>query len=178
MKARKNPTNEQLLRRLRRRPESERDPRYKNDAYWALRLQGHPHAYAKRAFRDQPPVFHEREVSADAGGCDPEDLLFQAGSTWTELEVAIRPLLSDETVHALQPRDREYMAWDQEVPGLGVRVRTTGYKSFVLFIRPGHTGRLQKHTLGKITALSLDDARQAARARRNAALDEAESQTD
>src|SRR3546814_3633259 len=60
MKARKNPTNEQLLRRLRRPLDSDRDPRIKNDAYYALRHQGHPHASAIRAFRDQPPVIHQR----------------------------------------------------------------------------------------------------------------------
>ena len=68
MKARKNPTDEQLMRRLNRPPESDRDPRFKNDSYWVLRKQGHPHSYAKRVFRDQPPVFHEHTVSIDAGG--------------------------------------------------------------------------------------------------------------
>src|SRR3546814_11595947 len=89
MKARKNPTNEQLLRRLRRPLDSDRDPRIKNDAYYALRHQGHPHASAIRAFRDQPPVIHQRTASADLGEyvCDPDELLFPAGSTRTEIKV-------------------------------------------------------------------------------------------
>ncbi len=128
MKARKNPTDEQLMRRLRRPPESDRDPRYKNDPYWALRKQGYPDSYAKRAFRDQPPIFHERTVSIGADECDPEDLLFPVGSTWTEPEVAMRPPLSAETIAALEPRGAEYTVWDHEVRRFGVRVRPTGHK--------------------------------------------------
>lgn len=167
MKARKNPTNEQLLRRLRRQPESDRDPRYKNDAYWALRLQGHPHAYAKRAFRDQPPSFHERHVSADAGVCDPEDLLFPAGSTWTELEVAIRPLLSEEAISTLEPRVAEYTIWDHEVPRFGVRVRPTGHKTYIVNYRIRFQAKLHKHTIGLVADFSLEQARRLARAMRS-----------
>lgn len=163
MRARKNPTNEQLMRRLRRPPESDRDPRVKNDPYWALRFQGYPHSYAKRAFRDQPPTFQERTVSIDAGECDPEDLLFQPGSTWTESKVEIRPVLSDEAIRALEPRRSEYTVWDQVVPGFGVRVRPKGHKSFVVYRRAPNTRKLQKHTIGKIAALSLEQARAAAR---------------
>lgn len=174
MKARNDPTDEQLMRRLRRVPESDRDPRVKNDPYWALRFQGYPHSYAKRALRDQPPVFHERTVSIDAGECDPEDLLFTPGSSWTEPEAAMRPHLSAEVVSTLQPRDREYTVWDHEVSGLGVRVRTTGYKSFVFYCRCPRTGNLKKYTIGRIAKLSLEEARQVARAYRNTALNEAD----
>lgn len=151
------------MRRLRRRPESERDPRYKNDAYWALRLQGHPHAYAKRALRDQPPVFHEREVSAHAGVCDPEDLLFPAGSTWTELEVAIRPLLSDDAISTLEPRGAEYTVWDHKVRRFGVRVRPTGHKTYIVNYRIRFRPKLHKHTIGRVAAFSLEQARCLAR---------------
>ncbi|CAN5278642.1 hypothetical protein BH10PSE14_BH10PSE14_18870 [soil metagenome] len=163
VKARKNPTDHQLMRRLRRPPESDRDPRVKNDAYWALRFQGYPHSYAKRAVRDQQPTFQERTVSIDAGECDPEHLLFPPGSTWVEPRVAMRPVLSEETIEALEPRQSEYTVWDHVVPGFGVRVRIKGHKSFIVYRRVPNTGRLQKHTLGKITELSLEQARQAAR---------------
>lgn len=166
VKARKNPTDEQLMRRLRRRPESDRDPRMKNDAYWALRSQGYPHSYAKRAFRDQLPTFQERTVSIDANECDPEDLLFLPGSTWLEPKVAIRPVLSDETIRALEPRRSEYTVWDQVVLGFGVRVRTKGHKSFVVYRRILNTGKLQKHTIGKVAELTLEQAREAARSYR------------
>src|SRR3546814_11213357 len=93
MKARKNPTNEQLLRRLRRPLDSDRDPRIKNDAYYALRHQGHPHASALRAFRDQPPVLHQRTASADLGEyvCAPYALLFPAGTNMANIKLEQRP---------------------------------------------------------------------------------------
>src|SRR3546814_15832346 len=80
MKARKNPTNEQLLRRLRRPLDSDRDPRIKNDAYYALRHQGHPHAPAIRAFRDQQPLLPQRPASAALVEyvCTPAEHLFPA----------------------------------------------------------------------------------------------------
>ena len=168
MKARKNPTDEQLLRRLRRPPESDRDPRYKNDPYWALRKQGHSHSYAKRAFRDQPPVFHEGTVSIDAVYCDPDDLLFPPGSTWVKLEVAMRPLLSDEAIRAFEPRNLEYTAWDHEVSGLGVRVRVSGHKSYVFYYRVGSETKRRKYTIGKTGEFALDQARQTAREFRRA----------
>lgn len=163
VKARKNPTDEQLARRLRRSPESSRNPRIKNDAYWALRHQGYPHSYAKRAFRDQPPVFHERQVSANAVDCDPDDLLFPPGSTWTEVEVAVRPLLSEEVIRALEPRDSEYTVWDYEVRGFGVRVRPTGHKAYIVNYRVRFKTRLHKHTIGPVTDLSLEQARSVAK---------------
>lgn len=170
MKARKNPTDEQLIRRLRRPPESDRDPRVKNDAYWALRFQGYPHSYAKRAFRDQPPTFQERTVSIDAGNCDPEDLLFLPGSTWTEPEVAIRPLLSEETIRILRPRTSEYTVWDSEVPRFGVRVRPSGHKSFVVYSHSSDGRRLCKHTIGKAVDMSISQARDIARGYRYSSI--------
>ncbi len=166
MKARKDPTDEQLMRRLRRRPESNRDPRVKNDAYWALRFQGYPHSYAKRAFRNQPPTFQERTVSIDAGECESEDLLFLPGATWIEPKVEVRPILSDEAIDALEPRLSEYTVWDDVVRGFGVRVRTKGHKSFIVYRRVRNTKRLQKYTIGKTDELSLEQARQAARSYR------------
>ncbi len=171
MKARKSPTDEQLMRRLRRAPESDRDPRVKNDAYWALRFQGYPHSYAKRAFRDQPPTLLTRTVSVDPGECDPEDLLFTPGSTRTEPAVELRPFLSDETIRALEPRHSEYTVWDQQIRGFGVRVRTRGYKSFVVYRRDPRTRKLQKYTIGAIEELSLDEARRLAMTYRCAILD-------
>ena len=75
----------------------------------------------------------------------------------------MRPLLSDEVICTLKSREREYTNWDHKVTGLGVRVRTTGCKSFVFYCRTLDTGKLRKYTLGRTAQLSLDDARQAAR---------------
>ena len=168
MKARKNPTDEQLKRRLRRAPESDRDPRTKSDPYWALRFQGQPHHEAKRVFRNQRPIFHVRQVSWENCECDPEDMLLPDGFTFTEMEVAMRPLLSEESIRTLEPRESEYTVWDRSVTGFGVRVRTSGHSSFVVYYRSLCSGKLRKHTIGKVAEVSLEQAREAARAYRSA----------
>lgn len=165
MKARKEPTIEQIARRLRRSPLSHSDPRIKNDPYWALRAQGYPHSYAIRAFRDQPPIIHQREAPTDLGeyACDPDELLFPAGSAWAETEVAMRPDLSEASVRDFVPRGKEDYLWDNEVPGFAARVRATGYKSYVVFYRVRHSNRLRKFTIGSIGEFSLEQARNLAK---------------
>lgn len=173
MKARKNPTTEQLAKRMwRNYPDSnpglpvENFPsRAKKDPYWALRIQGHQHSYAKRAFRDQPPVIRQRTASADTGeyACDPEDILFSPGSTRTEIEVEIRPELSESSIRNFVPRGKEDYLWDNVVPGFAVRVRKTGYKCYVVFYRVRHSKRLRKSTIGNIEECSLEQARNMAR---------------
>lgn len=165
MKARKNPTNEQLLRRLRRPLDSDRDPRIKNDAYYALRHQGHPHASAIRAFRDQPPLIRQRTASTDLGeyACDPEELLFPAGSTWTEIVVEARPDLSERTIPTLKPRASEYTVWDNQIRGFGVRVRPSGHMTYIVNYRIRYRPKLHKHTIGLVAEFSLEQARSVAR---------------
>ena len=166
MKPRKNPTPAQILRRLRRRPLSFLDPRYSNDSYWALRLQGYPHSYAKRAFRDESPKVIEQIVEYDAeymANVDPEDLLFPQGSTIPTVEVAVRPPLTEEAVANAKPRASEYTLWDESIACLGLRVRTTGHKSFVLLFRIKGWRKLNKLTLGSAGNFTLPMARQMAR---------------
>lgn len=173
MKARKNPTTEQLAKRMwRNYPDSnpglpaERLPsRAKNDPYWALRVRGYPDAYAKRAFRDQPPVIRQHTASTDLGEfvCDPEDILFLPGSTWTEIEVEIRPELSEKTIPTLKPRTSEYTVWDTLVPRFGVRVRPSGHMTYIVNYHVRHQKKLHKHTIGRVTEFSLEQARSIAR---------------
>lgn len=173
MKARKNPTIEQLARRFSRSPLSRNDPRIKNDAYWALRAQGYPASYAKRAFRNQPPVIHQRTACADLGeyACDPEDIFFPPGSTWTEIEVEVRPELSDAAIPNLKPRDSEYTVWDIDVPRFGVRVRPSGHLSYIVNYRIRYQKKLRKHTIGSVAEFSLEQARGVARSiRRDARM--------
>lgn len=173
MKARKNPTNEQLLRRLRRPPDSPHDPRFKIDPYWVLRFQKHPHSYAKRAFRDQLPTVREHTVSGDLGeyACDPDELLVPAGSKWTEIEVEVRPELSEDAILTLAPRASEYTVWDIEVPRFGVRVRTSGHKSYIVNYHVRYQKKLHKHTIGRVADFSLEQARDVARSiRRDARM--------
>ncbi len=169
MKERKDPTDKQLLRRLRRPPFSDKDPRYKNDAYWALRLQGHPHAYAKRAYRDEPPKIVEhtvKEFNEDdeyLKDVDPNELFITPGSKYTTVEVAVRPSLSEEAIANAKPRASEYTIWDQGFSGFGLRVRPSGYKSFVLLYRIRGDKKLIKCTLGRAGNLTLEAARCMAR---------------
>jgi hypothetical protein len=162
VKARKNPTPEQILRRLRRRPESGHDPRYEKDGYWALRLQGFPHSYAKRAFRDEPPNVTEQKVTTGTG-CDPEDILFPAGTTFKKVGVSVRPQLTEEIISTLQPRLSEYTVWDDKISGFGLRVRVSGRKSFVLLYRVRGETKLKKITIGRAEGIALAAARDMAR---------------
>jgi hypothetical protein len=162
VRARNNPTHKQLLRRLRRKPESDRDPRYEMDAYWALRFKGYPHSYAKRAFRDQPPKVTYSVAVEDSDneyGCDPDDILFPPGTEFKNVEVEVRPDLQQSIVEALQSREKEYTVWDQNIRGFGLRVRASGHKSYVLYYRDINTGMLRKSTIGTASEMNLDEAR-------------------
>ena len=165
MEARNNPTVEQVARRLRRAPLSQNDPRIKNDPYWALRVQGFSHAHAIRAFRDQPPIVHHHTANTDLGeyACDPDELLFPAGTTWTEIEVEMRPELSEEAIPGMEPRDEEYTVWDQQVPRFGVRVFPSGHKSYIFNYRIRYQKKLHKHTIGRVADFTLEQARDIAR---------------
>lgn len=164
MRARRNPTEAQLLRRLRRPPESCHDPRHKNDPYWALRQQGFSHAYAKRAYRDELPVVKTHVVHApdDEYSCPEDEFLFAIGSTVSQTFVKVRPVLCAETVVSLQPRQKDYTVWDMGVVGFGLIVRPTGHKSYIFMYRipPGRKSR--KITIGSATKVSYETARSAA----------------
>ncbi len=58
------------------------------------------------------------------------------------------PKLSDKSVETLKPATDEYVVWDSEVTGFGVRVQRTGSKSFVLVYRLD--GKKRKHTMGRV----------------------------
>lgn len=70
--------------------------------------------------------------------------------------------LTEKLVEALAPRDEEYCVWDTEVVGLGVRIRPSGAKSFVLMYRRG--GKQRKHTMGKLdVGYGVKEARERAK---------------
>lgn len=70
--------------------------------------------------------------------------------------------LTQKAVEDLAPAAEEYCVWDAQVAGLGVRVRPSGAKSFVLMYRLG--GKQRKHTMGKLEAnYGLKEARERAR---------------
>lgn len=166
MKERSNPTEEQTLRRLRRPPQSIKDPRRKNDAYWALRLQGYPHAIAKRAFRDEKPylVRHQRLTSGEYfDDLDASEILFPANTDFISLEVLMRPDLTEEVAQTAQPRQSEYTIWHDNIPGFGLRVRPSGHRSYILMYRVPKNRKQRKLSLGRAGVISLEEATEFAR---------------
>ena len=73
--------------------------------------------------------------------------------------------LSKRTVDALEPRDKAYVSFDEDVKGFGVRVMPSGCKTFVLEYRPGAGGRgiaKRRLTLGRSGSMTVEQARKAA----------------
>lgn len=175
MKARNNPTDEQLLRRLQREPIGSHNPRARKDAYWALRYQGYSHAFACRALRDGLPHFYREKVTLSGeyiDDVDPEDLLFvpKLNVEVQKLAVVVRPDLTEEIAATAPPRRAEYTIWSEAVPGLGLRVRRSGNRTYIVMFRIGGRGNPGKITLGKPGNLSLDMAKRMAREIRMEAL--------
>ncbi len=77
-----------------------------------------------------------------------------------------RMRLTDAAVSRLRPGEREYTVWDTTVRGLGVRVRTTGGKSWVFLRRAA--GGSRRVSLGPVETASVAEARQACLARQAA----------
>ena len=74
--------------------------------------------------------------------------------------------LTDAAVSRLRPGEREYTVWDTTVRGLGVRVRTTGGKSWILLLRSASGSR--RVSLGSVETASVAEARRACLARQAA----------
>ncbi|HEY1979304.1 MAG TPA: tyrosine-type recombinase/integrase [Xanthobacteraceae bacterium] len=73
--------------------------------------------------------------------------------------------ISKRVVDQIEPTGREYVVWDSDLKGFGVRVRPNGAKSYIVSYRAG-TGRKapsRKLTLGAIGKLTPDQARQEAK---------------
>ena len=75
-----------------------------------------------------------------------------------------RKKLTDATIARLRPRAREYTVWDTNLPGLGVRVRSTGGKSYVLLEEAGE--RTKRVSLGPVSTRNIEEARRACHERR------------
>lgn len=70
-------------------------------------------------------------------------------------------LLNDRKVSSLQPSDRRVEYFDRSFPAFGLRITSSGVKSFILFYR--QHGRLRRMTLGRYPELKLGAARAKAR---------------
>ena len=72
--------------------------------------------------------------------------------------------LTDAAIARLRPREREYTVWDSRLPGLGVRVRPGGGKSYVLLRQSPRGSR--RLSLGPVSARKIEEVRRDCHARR------------
>ena len=82
--------------------------------------------------------------------------------------------LTDAAIARLRPRGREYTVWDTRAVGLGVRVRPSGGKSWVLLQDMG--GRTKRVSLGPVGVKSLEEVRRECHARKANPEPEAETE--
>lgn len=75
-----------------------------------------------------------------------------------------RMRLTDRAIARLRPREREYTVWDNHVAGLGVRVRATGGRSYVLL--EDTDGRSRRVSLGPVSLKTVAEVRRECHARR------------
>ena len=72
--------------------------------------------------------------------------------------------LTKTVVEKLSPAIAEYVAWDEELPGFGVRVKPSGVKSYVVQYRNRKTGVSRRKTIGQHgPLLTFHKARERAR---------------
>ena len=66
--------------------------------------------------------------------------------------------ISKRSVDAAKPREVQYILWDSEIPGFGVKVLPTGRKTYLLKYRT-QSGQIRKPSIGVHGALTADQAR-------------------
>jgi hypothetical protein len=69
--------------------------------------------------------------------------------------------ITKRLIDGLKAKDGEYFVWDNSLAGFGVRVQSTGARSYVVKYRAG-SGRgapTRRLTLGKVGTLTPDEAR-------------------
>lgn len=70
--------------------------------------------------------------------------------------------LTKRSVDAAEPQDKDYVIWDDELPGFGLRVFVSGKRSYVIQYRS--RGRSRRYTIGLHGVWSPDLARREAKA--------------
>jgi hypothetical protein len=70
------------------------------------------------------------------------------------------PKLTKRLVEAAPPKEHHYYLFDEELPGFGVRVLTSGRKSFLVQHRVGgRGGETRRLALGLFGAVTVEEAR-------------------
>ncbi len=69
--------------------------------------------------------------------------------------------ITKRVIDSAKPRDTDYFIWDSDMPGFGLRVMTSGKKSFMVQYR--HGGRTRRVTFGRVGIMTPDEARSEAR---------------
>ena len=70
--------------------------------------------------------------------------------------------LTNRTVAATRPRDRDVFVWDDELPGFGLRVKPSGVKSYVIQYRNRHNDS-RRITIGRHGVIGPEKARRKAK---------------
>lgn len=69
--------------------------------------------------------------------------------------------LTKRAVEALELKDKDYLVWDSDVGGFGLRVYPSGKKNYLIQYRNGK--RTRRYTIGSHGVLTADEARQEAK---------------
>ena len=78
----------------------------------------------------------------------------------------VKLTLTEHTIEALEPAEKSWLAWDDELIGFGVRVQPTGVKSYFVNYRAGDGGRKapnKRVVIGRHGTISPGRARRLAR---------------
>lgn len=71
------------------------------------------------------------------------------------------PKLTKRFVDIVQPLEKDRFAWDDDLPGFGLRIKPSGIKSYIVQYR--HEGQSRRITLGRHGVLTAEEARKMAR---------------
>lgn len=71
------------------------------------------------------------------------------------------PKLTKPLINALSAQDRDVVVWDSSMPGFGMRIKSSGVKSFIVQYR-NKSGRSRRVSIGRLGVLTLDQARKEA----------------
>jgi hypothetical protein len=71
------------------------------------------------------------------------------------------PKLTKRVVDAAEPREKDYVIWDNDLPGFGLRVLVSGKRSYLIQYRS--LGRSRRYTIGLHGVWTPDSARREAK---------------